>query len=246
MRCSTRRASMLERDQAAIAAALVAGPAHLPPDLFAGEWAHVLRAMTVHANTISHARLVALEETFPRTRDWLGEADFNRLSRTFLDRGGAKGRAHAQIGADFPAFLKREGDAVATDLARVERAWLTAFHAAEAPALTLDELAGRDEAGLLALPVRRHPAAMVVMLASDAAPVLDPDLPGGTTALLITRPGAEVLMSPVPVATAAMLDAARRIAPLGNLIACLTEQPDGDGTAVVPLIAAGALERVRR
>jgi len=237
---------MLERDQAAIAAALVAGPAHLPPDLFAGDREQLLRAMAVHANTISHARLVALEDTFPRTRAWLGETEFNRLSRDFVERGGAKGRAPAQIGAGFPDFLTRESGALAADMARVEWAWLTAYHAAEAPALTLAELAGRDEAALLALPVRRHPAAMVVMLASDAAPMLDPDLPGGTAALLITRPGAEVLMSPVPVATAAMLDAARRIAPLGNLIACLTEQPDGDGTAVVPLIAAGALERVRR
>ncbi len=42
---------------------------HLPDDLFAGPHERVLVGMKVHANTISHARLVALEETFPRTRD---------------------------------------------------------------------------------------------------------------------------------------------------------------------------------
>lgn len=237
---------MLERDQAAIAAALREGPAHLPPDLFAGEWAHVLRAMTVHANTISHARLVALEDTFPRTRDYLGEAGFNRLSRDFAERGGAKGRAHAQIGAGFPDFLDREGDVLVSDLARVEWAWLTAFHAADAPALTLADLAGQGEASLLALPVRLHPAAIVVALASDAAPIVDPALPAGTAALLITRPEAEVRLLPIPLATCAVLGAAQKITPLGNLIDRLAEQQDGDGTAVVPLIAAGAFERVGR
>lgn len=237
---------MLERDQAAIAAALVAGPAHLPPDLFAGEWAHVLRAMTVHANTISHARLVALEDTFPRTRAWLGEPEFNRLSRDFVERGGAKGRAPAQIGAGFPDFLTRESGALAADMARVEWAWLTAYHAADAPALTLADLAGQDEASLLALPVRLHPAAMTVALTSDAAPILDPDLLAGTAALLITRPEAEVRLLPTTLATLATLAVAQKITPLGNLIERLAEHQGGDGAAVVPLIAAGAFERVRR
>lgn len=246
MQCSTRCAPMLERDQTAIAAALREGPERLPHDLFAGDRVLVLRAMTVHANTISHARLVALEETFPCTRDWLGEADFNRLSRTFLDRGGAKGSAHAQIGAGFPDFLMRESGALAADMARVEWAWLTAYHAADAPALTLADLARQDEASLLALPVRLHPAAMTVTLASDAAPILDPDLPGGTAALLITRPEAEVRLLPTTLATLAMLAVAQKITPLGNLVERLAEHQDGDGAAVVPLIAAGALERVRR
>jgi len=51
---------MLERQQAAIAATLLRGPAHLPADLLAGGDAAVMRGLRVHANTISHARLVAL------------------------------------------------------------------------------------------------------------------------------------------------------------------------------------------
>src|SRR3546814_20089502 len=83
---------MLEQGQAAIAATLLHGPGHLPADLFAGSDAAVLRGLRVHANTISHARLVALEETFPRTRDYLGEEEFNRLSRRFVEEGGAQRR----------------------------------------------------------------------------------------------------------------------------------------------------------
>ena len=92
---------MLERDQAAVAATLMRGPDHLPPTLFAGDAAAVLRGLRVHANTISHARLVALEASFPRTRAYLGEGEFNRLSRAFLDSGGAAGRSLTDIGATF-------------------------------------------------------------------------------------------------------------------------------------------------
>ena len=142
---------MLERDQAAIVATLLKGPALLPGDIFAGDEAAVLRGLRVHANTISHARLVALEETFPRTRDYLGESQFNRLSRDFIESGGAGRRALADIGAGFAAFLS---DPIAADLARAEWAWLDSYRAAEAPALRLADLAGLREAVLLDLPRR--------------------------------------------------------------------------------------------
>ena len=96
---------MLERAQSAIAATLLQGPAHLPTDLFAGSDAAVLRGLRVHANTISHARLVALEESFPRTRDYLGEEKFNRLSRRFVEEGGAQRRSLNDIGAGFADWL---------------------------------------------------------------------------------------------------------------------------------------------
>ena len=112
---------MRDGDQAAVAATLLHGPQHLPTGLFAGTEAAVLRGLRVHANTISHARLVALEETFPRLREHLGAADFNRLSRAFVEAGGAERRALGDIGAGFADWL---GDPLAADIARAEWAWL--------------------------------------------------------------------------------------------------------------------------
>ena len=232
---------MLERAQSAIAATLLQGPAHLPTDRFAGSDAAVLRGLRVHANTISHARLVALEETFPRTRDYLGEREFNRLSRLFVDEGGAENRSLNDIGAD---FADRLANPRAADLARVEWAWLASYHAADAPALALADLLGLGESGLLDLPVRRHPAARVVVLASDAAPLVDPAFASETRALLVTRPDAEVRLFAIEPAAAAALGTAQEIAPIGNPIAHLAEQhPDG-GAAIAALIEAGAFERV--
>lgn len=231
----------MREGQTAIAATLLGGPDHLPAGLFAGDRGAVLRGLCVHANTISHARLVALEDSFPRTRDHLGAAEFNRVSRAFFDSGGAQGRALALIGAAFPDWL---ADPLAADLARAEWAWLESYHAVDAPALALADLAGMDEAALLGLVVRRHPAVRVVALAHPSAPLLDPCLPRGARALLIARPDAAVRVLAIDAADAAALDLAHEITPLGNLIAHLAEtHPDG-GAAVAALIGAGAFERL--
>lgn len=227
--------------QAAIAATLLRGPDHLPAGLFAGSAGEVLRGLRVHANTISHARLVALEDTFPHTRAYLGDAAFNRLSRAFLDAGGARHRSLADIGKGFADTL---ADPVAADLAHIEAAWLEAYHAAEASGLELADLVGRDEAALLALRVRRHPAARCLTPASAAAALIDPAFAPDVRALLIVRPAAEVRLLAVHASAIAMLTMAGEISLLGNLIAALDEtHPDG-GAAIAELIAAGAFERV--
>ncbi|WP_228383888.1 HvfC/BufC N-terminal domain-containing protein [Sphingopyxis fribergensis] len=228
-------------DQAAIIATLLHGPGHLPHGLFAGSEAAVLRGLRVHANTISHARLVALEDSFPRTRAFLGEDEFNRLSRDFIEAGGAQRRSLSDIGADFSAWL---ADPLAADLARAERAWFESYNAAEKLALTLADLAGLCEAGLLGLAVRCHPAARIVTLSSDAAPLVDPAFAPDVTGLLITRPRAEVRLFAVENADAAAIAIAQEICPIGNLIAHLAEHHDDGGAAIAALIDAGAFEKV--
>lgn len=232
---------MLERQQRAIAATLLHGPAYLPAGLFTGNDAAVLRGLRVHANTISHARLVALEETYPRTRAYLGEGEFNRLSRRFVEEGGARRRSPSDIGEGFPGWL---ADPRAGDLARIEWAWLESYHAADAAALTLPDLLGLDEADLLGLPVRRHPATRIVVLASDAAPLIDPAFAADTQALLVTRPEADVRLFAIERAAVAVLEMAEEIAPIGNLITRLAEQHPGGGAAIATLIDTGTFERV--
>ena len=230
-------------DQAAIAATLLHGPGHLPAGLFAGSDAAVLRGLRVHANTISHARLAALEDSFPRTRAFLGEGEFNRLSRAYIEAGRAQRRSLADIGADFPTWLT---DTLAADLARVEWAWLSSYHAAEKRPLTLADLAGLDEGGLLDLSVCCHPATRVVMLSSDAAPHIDPAFAPGVAGLLITRPDAEVRLFAVEAADAAAIAIAQQLCPIGNLIAHFAEQCDNGGAAIARLIDAGAFQKVLR
>jgi len=232
---------MLERDQRALAATLLRGPGHVPAGLFAGEKTAVFRGLRVHANTISHARLVALEETFPRTRQHLGEGPFNRLSRAFVDTGGAERRSITDIGTGFADGL---ADPLAADLARVEWIWLESYNSAEAPALGLFDLAGHDETTLLGLPVRLHPATRYLTLETEAARLVDPAFAADTSAVLVTRPDADVRLFPVQAADIVALDLAKEISPLGNLLERLAEDhPDG-GAALAALVDAGAFERL--
>lgn len=232
---------MLERDQAAIAATLMQGPDHLPPDLFAGRTAAVLRGLKVHANSISHARLVALENSFPRTRLLLGTARFNQMSRDFVENGGASGRPLARIGETFAAFLRAGDDALAADVADVEDAWLCSYHAADAPALTLADLAALKEAALLALPVQQHPAARVVHLVTAAGPYLADPLSDACRTVLIVRPVAEVRIVGATLVDALALAIAEQPAPLGNLLALFAEQHADGAAAMAQFIDAGAL-----
>ena len=62
----------LKAAQANFIATINDGPDALDHSLFDGPIDRVMLGLKAHANTISHARLVALEETFPLTRQALG------------------------------------------------------------------------------------------------------------------------------------------------------------------------------
>lgn len=245
---------MLEQVQSAFMAALNGGPARMPFDLFAHPPERALLGMKIHANTVSHARLVALEDTFPRTRSRLGEARFNALSRRYLDRPGVAALGLTGIGRHFPLFLAETGEADdCGDLAAFEWAWLTSYNAADARALALVDLAGLDAQQLLAMRLSRHPAAL---LGPASPPVcaelcdLLPDL-ASACSVLLTRPEADVTVHTVDrdaTMLFAKLDTGDTI---GNLFAVCTEPVSGACiaqdrfmAALMLLIGAGALQGV--
>ena len=241
----------LEALQRAFMEALTRGPDQVRDEDFAGGRAAALRGLKVHANTISHARLVALEETFPRTRAMLGEARFNELSREFVVTREATGAAHARIGRLFPAALEAAGeDRETVGVSRFEWLWLEAYHAAEAEPLLLADLAYLSEDALLALRVARHPAARIA--AGDATRHLCAEAGmealGGATAILITRPEAEVLLNAADRAMVAIFDGlAEKVQTVGNLFE-LPGEPEAEAglKAVLALLNAGALVRAGR
>lgn len=221
------------------AKALLHGPAHVPWDAFAADQDAIVRAMKIHANTINHARLVALEDSFPRTRAHVGEAAFNQLSRRYLDCGRAAGLRHNRIGSAFPEFLaENSGLAALATLAAAERAWLAAYHAAEAPPLRMADIANLSPDAMLRVAVTRHPAAAIVPIAPRFAAFFDKDLWQDARLLLITRPEAAVLVCAVDAATAAFLPSRADVTELG---AMLEQGGEDSAAALAQLIEAGAL-----
>ncbi len=174
---------------AAMRDTLMHGPGHCPPDLFAGEVAAIVRGLKAHANQISHARHVALEESYPRLRARIGADAFHRLTAAHLASGRVAGKSIDALATGFERML----DAPAwRDLARAERAWLQAYHAGDARALTMADIAGLAPDALLEMLVERHPAARVVAIEDPASAPWDEPLAGAGGFIIVTRPEAEV------------------------------------------------------
>lgn len=230
----------LRETQSAMAAALRQGPAQVPAGMFAGTRCRTLLAFAAHANTISHGRLVALEDTFPQARAALGAGEFNRLSRAYLDRGEGCDVPLNRIGQHFPDFLEPRAPAAATIAARFDLARLAAYHAAEAPALDRAALTGAAGADVLALAVCRHPGARLVAGEKELTDRLG--LPGRAY-LLITRPEASIRIAAVAPHIARIFAFLSKSMPLRNLFALAAECMDEAlvPTGVMTLIEAGSL-----
>lgn len=217
------------------------GPDRLDPTLFAGPPDRILLGLKAHANTISHARIVALEETFPLIRQHLGDAAFNALAREFVETKTARASDANRIGLGFPDCLS---DPATRELAQIEWAWLESYHAAEAVPLSLGDLAALDEAALLALTITPHPSARIVEISTPIASALH-ELSGlQPVAILCIRPDAEVRLVPLDAVQLAVFAASvQKSASLGNLLAAALEQA-GEQAPLEPilhLIGAGAL-----
>jgi hypothetical protein len=217
------------------------GPALLDPELFAGPTDRILLGLKAHANTISHARLVALEETFPLTRQHMGDVAFNALARDYIETAFAKASNPNRIGMKFPQFLR---DPETAELAKIEWAWLESYHAAEAVPLVLGDLSALDETELLALPIMPHPSARLVPISVPIVSVVDElagKLPDG---VLCIRPDAAVRLVTLDQVKVSLFHAAtQKNATLGNLLSIAIEQV-GEQAPLEPiltLIGAGAL-----
>lgn len=243
----------LDRVQQAMIQAIDHGPGFMPPGLFAGSDGRALMGLKVHANTISHARLVALEDTFPRTRGMLGQEHFNALSRDYVELPSAQALPLGRIGAGFADFLTACEDCDgAADLARFEWSWLESYHAADMEPLRLAGLVGIEPDDLLRLGVSVHPAARIMALGSAVREALAAEAPGlaGADAVLIVRPDAEVLLHPASRLMCAILRLAGRPIAIGNLMAVSDEpastdhpSPEVAMQALVALLDAGALQK---
>ena len=217
------------------------GPDRLDPMLFAGPPDRVLLGLKAHANTISYARIRALEETFPLTRQHLGDAAFNKVARGFVETNVVRASDVNRIRLGFSDYLS---DAATRELAQIEGAWLESYHAAEAGPLTLGDLAALDEAALLALAVAPHPSVRTVNISVPIASALQEMAGQQPAAILCVRPDAEVRLVPLDTVQLAVFAASNeKSSTLGNLLTIAIEQASEPAPLepIYKLIGAGAL-----
>ena len=229
-------------------ACLQKGPAHFPDDLFSQDAERALLGLKAHANNISHARLVALEDSYPRLHAHMGHALFHALSRDYIDQPPIMACDINHIATDFPAFLETCGHGrTEIDLARIEWAWIESYRAAEARPVALPDIATLAEDRLLAFPIALHPAMRLITISGPISPELGELVDAQTGALMITRPEALVLSHPLDAVEQTIAEKMSDCDTMGNLLEHALELID-EATAMQPiikLIQTGALMRVQ-
>ncbi len=180
----------------------------------------------------------ALAEGLPVTRALVGDAFFEAMARCFVAEHPPRSPILTDYGDAFPdfiaAFLPAAGLHYLPDMARLERARVRAYHAADAQPLTADDLA-RHLTGLQRLPATRvvlHPACSVLASAhaivslwavhQGQGRIEDLDLSRAEAALVLRDGDDEVQVVPVSTAIARFLAALAAGTALGEAAAVTT------------------------
>lgn len=247
----------LARAQQGFADALLDPSRPLPAGLVAWNGSDPAHRFAVYRNNVVVSLRSALADTFPVVRAIAGEELFNELARRHIRAEPPRSPVLTQYGDGFADWLASCELAAhlpwLSDLARLERARVRAFHAADAPRLATDAIAAH-----LAAPARLPTARLelqpslhvvesafaIVSLwaahqgAAPAQEVLPTVLPTQSEAALVLRIDDEVAVLRIAPAAAAFVRRLRQGLPLGVAAADATLDL---GAALALLIRHGAL-----
>src|SRR5712672_2100086 len=122
-----------------------------------------VRRYNVYRNNVTVSLIDALAAIFPATQRITGVEFFRALARFHVRATPPTSPLLFEYGRDFPAFIETYEYAQSlpwlADVARIERAWLDAYHAADAAPLSPAQLAAVAPERLGDLVFTPHPAA---------------------------------------------------------------------------------------
>ncbi len=218
--------------EAALAAALWQGT--VPAGLTAPDPQEIARRFAVYRNNVAHGLSAALARRFPVVARLVGEDFFAAMARAFAAEHPPRDPRLMQWGAALPGFLQGFPPVAALpylpDVARLEIARGTAYHAADADPMAPDRLAAAlSGAAPESMRLGLHPS---VTLLSSPWPIVgiwranqagaDPQArarlrnASGEAALVARTPSFEVVVELLDAATHAVLSALAQGAPLGR------------------------------
>jgi hypothetical protein len=240
-------------DQGAFRAALLDPAAPVPAGLTDPSGRPAGRRFAVYRNNVAVSLTEALEVAFPVVRRIVGDDFFRAMAGVFLRLHPPRSPLLMLYGEAFPGFLTRFGPVAhlgyLPDVARLELALREAYHAADAAPVGPEALAAGTE--LLAARLTLAPAVCVLTSrwplhgiwrfnTAEGAP------PPGRAAedVLVTRPGFDPVVAPLPPGGADFVAALARGAPLGAALLA----PGGafdPGPTLSLLLAGGAITAIR-
>jgi len=120
----------------------------------------------VYRNNVTVSLIEALAATFPATQRITGPDFFRAMARFHVRETPPTSPLLFEYGRDFPAFIDAYEYAQSMpwlgDVARLERAWLDAYHATDCAIITADDLSRVAPEELPDLRFRVHPATRIL------------------------------------------------------------------------------------
>jgi hypothetical protein len=241
----------------AFAAALADPNRPAPAGTRGREGASDQRRFAVYRNNVAVSLIASLAARYPVTRRLVGEDFFRATARAYAAANKPESPVLIHYGQGFPAFAARFEPARAlrylADVACLENAWVEAYHAAEAEALTIAALAALDPEGLAKARAQFHPAVRLLSSEYPIASIWSAHQGGGDVkpvdewrpeAAMITRPAAEVTTRLLPSGGYAFASALRRGATIAEAHAATGIEDFDAGAHLIGLIEAGALTKL--
>lgn len=240
---------------AGFAAALL-DPERAPPASVSGPNGKTAgKRYNVYRNNVTVSLINALAATFPATMRITGVDFFRAMARFHVRVTPPRSPLLFEYGRDFADFIARYEYAQSVpwlaDVARIERAWLDAYHAADGEPLTPPALASIPAEQLANSVLTPHPATRIVRSRFAAVSIFAAnrgDGPVGRIAAiepedaLVTRPHLEVIVRRLPAGGAVFLTRLIAGEPLGAAAAAaFADCPQFDLSAnIAGMIEAGA------
>ncbi len=239
--------------QHAFARALTQPEMPVPADIRGGDERAPKKRFNVYRNNMFASLITVLAGRFPAVERLVGEEFFRALASAFIRAHPPRDPVIIRYGAAFPAFLEGFEPVADTpylpDVARLEMAWNTAYHAADARPLTAEELADLPPEHIARLVLRVHPALGVLRSPFPVLSIWEKNIPGGDGKMaevdfagggedvLILRPERQVHVLPLRGAAYPFIRALERRAPLGQAVdAAMVEDPTFDFPATLALL----------
>lgn len=190
-------------NRAAFAAALTDPLAPMPPGVTRRGGGKAVRRFAVYRNNVVHSLVSAMADIYPAVAGLAGQDRFAHAARLYLEEYPATSPVLAELGRDFPAFLDRFAPAREqmpwlAKVARLERAWLDSWHAADAAPMDAGTLSAIPPDALAETRFVPHPAASVISAPFAIADLLEAGRaglsasPDGAQTVLLTRPSLSV------------------------------------------------------
>ncbi|AXS41868.1 DNA-binding domain-containing protein [Breoghania sp. L-A4] len=221
--------------QRGFAGALLDPSRDMPQGIMGPDGEPAARRFNVYRNNVIVSLSEALAATYPAVQRLLGEAYFRALAAEYIRAHPPRSPVLLFYGSAFADFLESFPPLAAYpylgDVARIEWAWLQAYHAADAEPLAPESLATIAPRNLAALRFVPHPAACVLRSAHPALTIFSRNRDeehrtgdGAETAragedTLVTRPVWDVQVCALPPGGAAFLGALFGGARLGEAAA---------------------------